>query len=479
MKKYPFCSVIVLNYYGEKVVSDTLDSLLALNYPKDSYEIIVVDNDSRDKSREILEKYSKLNSNIRLFWLSENRGFSKGNNYGIRQSKGEFVVLVNNDCRVDKAWLSELVKTAQKSKDIFAVNSKILLYQKFVNINFKLNPKLIPVYVWLSGSKLFKDSKSKIAYLPFWKKPSSAGMNYTLCNFEAYFDPFYDESIEITLLLNSRGFKLTKATQNDIAVFDSSAVEITKVNVDGDDIECKIKINLKDHKLKNSSSDKIQNAGIMVFQDGYARDIGALVRDSQQYYEFDNGQYGREREVYAACGAAVLYRKKILDKIGLLDESFFMYYEDVEISERARFAGYKSMYSPDAVARHFHALSSKEWSPFFTYHVERGRLMHVFYNFPLSVFFAQYILFNLMHLAFLIKVILSFRKFFYVVRSRKNPEGETKFQRRVQVIKALLFFAVNSPELFYKKWRLSKTRLPGAVTGNYKKITEGYWYFNR
>ena len=43
MKRYPFCSLIILNYFGEKIIKGTLDSLLNLNYPKNKYEIIVVE----------------------------------------------------------------------------------------------------------------------------------------------------------------------------------------------------------------------------------------------------------------------------------------------------------------------------------------------------------------------------------------------------------------------------------------------------
>lgn len=162
----PSCSVIVLNYYGEQVIKDTIESLLKLNYPKTKYEIIIVDNNSQDNSKEILTKYSKQYPNIKLFFQNRNLGFSKGNNVGIKKAKGEFVALLNNDCVVEKNWLKELVKAANKDTNIFAVNSKILLYSKFINIKFNINPKLIPVYAWLSKSNLYDKSKSKIFYLP-------------------------------------------------------------------------------------------------------------------------------------------------------------------------------------------------------------------------------------------------------------------------------------------------------------------------
>ena len=103
------------------------------------------------------------------------------------------------------------------------------------------------------------------------------------------------------------------------------------------------------------------------------------------------GQYDREREIYAADGAAVLFRRDILKKIGLLDECFFMYYEDVDISERARIHGYKIVYSPKAQVRHLHAFSSKEGSSMFVYNATKGRFLHMFYNFPFRVFLLNFI----------------------------------------------------------------------------------------
>lgn len=62
--------------------------------------------------------------------------------------------------------------------------------------------------------------------------------------------------------------------------------------------------------------------------------------------------YGRSREVFSACGGACIYRRRILEKIGLLDENHFAYLEDVDIGYRARIYGYRSLYVPEAVVRH-------------------------------------------------------------------------------------------------------------------------------
>lgn len=62
--------------------------------------------------------------------------------------------------------------------------------------------------------------------------------------------------------------------------------------------------------------------------------------------------YDKPRQIFSACGGACIYRKKMLDEIGLLDESHFAYLEDVDIGYRARIYGYRNLYVPEAVVRH-------------------------------------------------------------------------------------------------------------------------------
>ena len=63
-------------------------------------------------------------------------------------------------------------------------------------------------------------------------------------------------------------------------------------------------------------------------------------------------RYTKPCRIFSACGGAALYRKSILDKIGVFDELFFAYYEDVDLSWRANNFGYKNVYCPTARCRH-------------------------------------------------------------------------------------------------------------------------------
>ncbi len=119
----PFVSAIVVNYNGKRYLDDCLSSLAAQDYPRDQYEMIVVDNGSSDGSVEAIRARFPT---VRLIPLSRNRGFAAANNEGFRQAKGDYLALLNNDTLVDRHWLSALVDAIGVQPTIGATTSKIL-----------------------------------------------------------------------------------------------------------------------------------------------------------------------------------------------------------------------------------------------------------------------------------------------------------------------------------------------------------------
>jgi len=101
--------------------------------------------------------------------------------------------------------------------------------------------------------------------------------------------------------------------------------------------------------------------------------------------EKDNGQYHQKQEVFAASGGASLYRVEMLKDIGLFDEDFFAYYEDVDISFRARLAGWKVIYEPKAVAYHKIGATSSKIKGFTTYQTIKNLPFLMWKNVPLSL----------------------------------------------------------------------------------------------
>lgn len=215
-------SFIIVNYNGKECLKECLDSILKLDFLKEKYEVIVIDNNSRDKSWEIVKEYKK----ARLIKLKENVGFAEGNNIGIKMARGEYIVLFNNDLIVDRKWVKETLPIIEKNKKIGAIGGKIYIR--------KTNK------VWYGGARI-------------------------------YFG----------------GFANQKWLGN------------------------------------------------------------------------------KEGECDYMAGAAMMIRKKALNKVGLFEKNFFMYAEDTDLCFRMQRKGYKIMYCPKAVSYHMikegRASSSQEY----------------------------------------------------------------------------------------------------------------------
>ncbi len=116
-------SVIVVNFNGLRHLGPCLESLRQQEFPRDEYEVFVVDNASTDGSTDLMRsKYGW----VRLLAQPSNLGFAGGCNVGIRAARGEFVALLNNDAIAARDWLQQLVGASHQAPDIGGVASKIL-----------------------------------------------------------------------------------------------------------------------------------------------------------------------------------------------------------------------------------------------------------------------------------------------------------------------------------------------------------------
>ena len=209
-------SVIVLNWNGRQHLQRCLSSLGSQRYQP--CEIILVDNGSSDGSADYVEAEFP---SVRVIRLQTNTGFCAGNNLGIRESRGEYVALINNDTEADPAWLAESIEA------------------------LGANPE--------------------------------AG--FTACRIRLFGD-----------------------------------------------------------------RSRLDTAGDLFFSSGYPGKRGSLRHDGP---EFDRNEW-----VFGASAAAAVYRRSMLDAIGLLDEDFFNNMEDVDLSFRAQLNGYRCLYVSSAIVYH-------------------------------------------------------------------------------------------------------------------------------
>ena len=98
-------------------------------------------------------------------------------------------------------------------------------------------------------------------------------------------------------------------------------------------------------------------------------------------------RYQKPCRVFSACGGAALYRKSILDEIGVFDELFFAYYEDVDLSWRANSYGYKNVYCPTARCRHICGATTGavRYNPFKSIQSGRNSILLPYKNMPLAM----------------------------------------------------------------------------------------------
>jgi GT2 family glycosyltransferase len=103
--------------------------------------------------------------------------------------------------------------------------------------------------------------------------------------------------------------------------------------------------------------------------------------------EIDTGQYDNDKDVFSGSGGASLYKALMLKDIGLFDEDFFAYYEDVDLSFRAQLAGWKIKYSPEAIVYHHVGATSVKMGHFAAYQTAKNIPLLYLKNMPLKLFF--------------------------------------------------------------------------------------------
>ena len=108
----PLVSVIIVNWNGLRFLEGCLSSLFNQSYQ--AFEVIMIDNGSADGSVEFVK--SNFPKTV-IIENKENLGFSAANNQGIRVAKGKYIATLNNDTKLDKNWLSNLVNLAESSED--------------------------------------------------------------------------------------------------------------------------------------------------------------------------------------------------------------------------------------------------------------------------------------------------------------------------------------------------------------------------
>ena len=404
-------SVIIVNYNGRQYLDNVLQSLSEVSNRTLTFEVILVDNNSTDDSVELAGKYKEKIRNLKILPTGKNLGFAGGNNFGAKHSEGEFLVFLNNDTKVDKDWLWELYNVC-KNPIVGAASSKLLFFYDYIKVETRTIDKvLLNSTIRLNGKEVAVDPK-------FCKN---------LLHYQDHMVCFGHSSFYIPLIDGEKDYdieiEVISSTGVDRIVFGENETEITSSG--------NVNIKIKQEYISSNKKTLIQNAGSGIDENFNGYDIG--------FCEEDNGQFDEIAKINNACGASMMIRKSDFDLLGGFDEYFFMYYEDTDLSYKVKELGKEIYYVPGSVVRHIHTGSSKEWSPFFIYHVFRNRLLFILRHYPLRVYWHQ------------------FMKYVYSVL--RSVAGNDKLEIKKAKVKALLSVIKRTPYYYYlKRFEKGKSR---------------------
>lgn len=221
----PVVSVIIVTWNSENFIEACLTALF--NQMFTDLEVIIVDNSSTDRTLEIVQNYGPL----KLLKQADNLGFSKGQNIGISEATGKYILSLNPDVVMTENYIEHLVRVAESNPQAGVLTGKLL-----------------------------------------------SSDDVTSC--------------QSTAIIDSVGFYLEKTRRQRL----------------------------------------------------------------YGYQDVDSDSYNKQQYIFGGCAAASLYRKDMLEACKFegqyFDEAFFAYKEDIDLAWRAQLFGWKTIYTPDAVAFH-------------------------------------------------------------------------------------------------------------------------------
>lgn len=130
-------SVVIAARNEESRITATLQSLQKINYPKDKYEIICVDDASTDKTAMLIEQAASLNNNWHLLKVSQKNGLKKGKKAalekGIEKAVGEIILTTDADCTVSENWLLEMNNCFDEKTNMVLGHSVLVKSKSWLN----------------------------------------------------------------------------------------------------------------------------------------------------------------------------------------------------------------------------------------------------------------------------------------------------------------------------------------------------------
>ena len=139
MERNPTVSVLMTQYNGEKYIGDAIDSILGQTFT--DFEFIIVDDDSKDRTVEIVNNYAQKDSRIKVIINKKNIGFTQSLNKGIEQSRSKYIARLDADDIAHPERLAKQVEFMEQNELVSIVGT----YCYWIDQNKKVIGELVPL----------------------------------------------------------------------------------------------------------------------------------------------------------------------------------------------------------------------------------------------------------------------------------------------------------------------------------------------
>lgn len=353
-------TVVIVAYNGASRLDRCLDAVADQELAQQGRVACwVVDNASADGSADVVRRRT---DGARLIASPRNLGFAGGNNLALRQVTSPFVVLLNDDAVPEPGWLTQLLQPFSQER-VGAVTGKLLLQPRFLALPVQTRgtDRLGVTVVERDG----KDVTAELVWDPVLAGPQDRRAHW--CR------PHLDLLVPLPLgVVGSldRPVRVRLHVMSEQPAVVRIAGQEHPVGPAGQVVDVVLPVG-------TVTVDVVNSAGTVLTVDGYAADRG--------FGRVDDGSYDAPEEVFGGCGASLALRTAALHEVGLFDDDWFLYYEDVDLCWRLRRGGWTIRYVPAAVARHEHSASVGTGSDLHAFHDARNRLLTLVKNASLPV----------------------------------------------------------------------------------------------
>ncbi len=193
------------------------------------------------------------------------------------------------------------------------------------------------------------------------------------------------ESARVRVISNARNVGFGSAMNQAIRASEAPYVAALNDDAEADPVwleklvaaaEARPRAGMFASEVRLAESGMLDSAGMLIAADGSSKQRG---------HGHPPDQFTKFKDALCPSGSAALYRRKMLDEVGLFDETFFLYCEDTDLGLRGRRAGWECAYVAGATVLHGYSHSAGRASPLKAYYVERNRLYTAIKNLPFGM----------------------------------------------------------------------------------------------